>query len=481
MRSCHKKGYLTLYLSLCLTLILSFVLTVLEGARRSTVRMEGECAADIGMNSILAEYHRELLEQYDLLFVDMSYGTSMPEIENTAQHLRAYIQKNAESTSMGMVSPRDWLGLSVDKARIMEISIASDAGGNVMKRQALEYMKSFSAEGILVELLDKTAVMDTLGFDSRDITAERSEIQSQIERTELPLTEDENGQQIEMELNNPADHVNRFRNSFLLGLILGDTSPISGNVVRQEDYISQRAKITGNGLAPGYKEPGGAADDLLFDCYLFDKCGWYGNEREKSLLKYQIEYIIAGKASDMENLEQVAKRLVGWREVANVVYLFSDAVKCGEAEALANSLTAVLLVPELAQPVKYAILFAWAYVESLTDVKCLLQGGRVPLIKTSADWRTDLDSVLDFSGELSASGDGGNGMDYKDYLRVMLFLEGNVRKNMRAMDLMEMDIRQTPGNSQFRMDACFESFLAEMSISSAFGYRLDLQKRYGYH
>ena len=69
-----RKGYITVFLTLSLTLILSLVFTVIEGARISAIRMKFECVADIGMNSVLAEYHRELLEQYELLFVDMSYG-----------------------------------------------------------------------------------------------------------------------------------------------------------------------------------------------------------------------------------------------------------------------------------------------------------------------------------------------------------------------------------------------------------------------
>lgn len=72
-----RKGYITVFLTLSLTLILSLVFTVIEGARISAIRMKFECVADIGMNSVLAEYHRELLEQYDLLFVDMSYGEAM--------------------------------------------------------------------------------------------------------------------------------------------------------------------------------------------------------------------------------------------------------------------------------------------------------------------------------------------------------------------------------------------------------------------
>ena len=89
-----SKGYLTVYLSLSLALILSFILTFVEGARMSVIRMEAECVADIGMNSVLAEFHRELLEQYDLLFVDMSYGTASRRPENSAEHLRVYMKNN---------------------------------------------------------------------------------------------------------------------------------------------------------------------------------------------------------------------------------------------------------------------------------------------------------------------------------------------------------------------------------------------------
>ena len=56
-----RKGYITIFLSLSLTLILSLVFTVIEGARISAIRMKFECVTDIGMNSVLAEYNRELL------------------------------------------------------------------------------------------------------------------------------------------------------------------------------------------------------------------------------------------------------------------------------------------------------------------------------------------------------------------------------------------------------------------------------------
>lgn len=475
-----SKGSLTVYLSLSLSLILSFVLTVIEGARISVIRMEAECVADIGMNSVLAEFHRELLEQYDLLFVDMSYGTTDCKAENTAEHLRRYMENNFIGTGKGKNAAKNWLSLSVDKSVIKEMSIASDDGGNVMKRQAIAYMQESSMEGMIAKIIGQVGELRTWGLETRDIARERENIQEQINAVAFLEEEDEEGNKKEISLDNPADRVNALRGSLVLNLVLGDMDHVSGTVIRPEDYISRRERLKGAGLRPGQRPPETVSDHILFDCYLFDKCGWYGNELEKSFMKYQIEYMIAGEKSDLENLEKVVKRLIRWREAANVIYLFSDAGKCAEAELLALTLTAVLQIPALVKLVKASILFAWAYMESLSDVKCLLKGGRIPLMKTAADWKTGLANIADFSGNIPDGENSGHGLSYQDYLRIMLFLENSERKNMRAMDIMEMDIRTTAGNVNFRMDACFDSYLSEISMSSAFGYHCDIQKRYGY-
>lgn len=474
------KGYLTVYLSLSLTLILSFIMTLIEGARINTIRFETECVADIGMNSVLSEYHRELLKQYDLLFVDMSYGRAAPVIENSAEHLRRFMQSNFTVGEKGILASRDWLSLTVDRTVISEYSLSSDEHGNVMRRQALDYMKESTLEGMLSKTVEAAGEVEGLGLNTRNIDQERSAFQSQIDAIELPKEETEEGEIIEIALDNPADKVNAFRGINVLSMVLKDTNTVSKAAVQTEEYLSHRSIRSGTGLNPELSCPNGLADRLLFDQYLFEKCGRYRKELEKSQLKYQIEYIIAGEGSDWDNLEKVANRLLAWREAANVIYILSDSGKCAQAEALALTLTAVLQVPALVQPVKYTILFAWAYIESLSDVKALLNGGKVPIMKTSGDWKTGIESVKNFGGEV-AEGGGESGLDYADYLRIMLYLEEDGTKNLRAMDIMEMDIRKTPGNSGFKMDACFDSYLAEIWVSSGFGYSFYLKKRYGFY
>ena len=217
--------------------------------------------------------------------------------------------------------------------------------------------------------------------------------------------------------------------------------------------------MQGTGVCAEATAIAGEPNELVFQAYLFEKCGYYGHEMDKSLLKYQIEYILAGKDTDWQNLEFVAKRLLRWREAANVLYIMTDSAKIAEAEAMALALTAVCMCPELAEPVKYTILFAWAYVESLQDVKTLLAGGRVPIFKTAADWKTGINSIKNVRGSL-AEDTGGRGLNYQEYLQIMLFLQNKDIRALRAMDIMEMDIRRTPGNARFRLDACFDTYQA---------------------
>ena len=113
-----RRGYITVFLSLSLTLILSLVFTVIEGARISAIRMKFECVADIGMNSVLAEYHRELLEQYDLLFVDTAYGGTRPDIGNTEAHLENYMEMNFRPKAQGGFRTRDFLSMDVTTVNI---------------------------------------------------------------------------------------------------------------------------------------------------------------------------------------------------------------------------------------------------------------------------------------------------------------------------------------------------------------------------
>ena len=146
---------------------------------------------------------------------------------------------------------------------------------------------------------------------------------------------------------------------------------------------------------------------------------------------------------------------------------------------MAGALTAVLLVPELKDSVKWSILFAWTFAESVSDVNILLEGGRVPLFKSDSTWQLGLAEMLLFRGNIGKK-DCGEGLYYKDYLRMKLGMTDLKDKTLRFMDIIEMDIRRTEGNREFKIDHCLDTFCGELVVGTSYGYEVKIERVYGY-
>ena len=356
---------------------MSLILALYSGARIGAVKMKTECVADIAMNSVLAEYSRELYRQYGLLMVDTSYGTGSHSITNTEEHLRKYAQKNYEPSTVGRLTGTSTMMRAFCKdARITGSSFATDNDGVVLNRQILAYMSAEPAEGMLTDVDDNIGKLKGAGLDTTDVDEMVRENQEEIDSLELPTKINEDGEEEEVSLGNPADAVNSQRGIGVLSLAAGGID-ISRAAVDLSNYASNRTMNNGTGLRD-YEEIS-ASEKLLIDEYLCEKCGRYGGELEKSLLKYQLEYLIFGQNSDYRNLEKMAQTLFFWRQASNWMYMLGCSSKQSKADAVASALTAVLMAPEFKDPVKWSIIFAWVFAESVSDVNILLEGGRVPL------------------------------------------------------------------------------------------------------
>ena len=207
--------------------------------------------------------------------------------------------------------------------------------------------------------------------------------------------------------------------------------------------------------------------------------GYYGAEKETGALSYQIEYLIAGNDTDVENLKEIVNKLCFIREAANAVYIFTDKEKCAEAEMVATVLAALLQVPEIASLLKTALLLGWAYAESLYDVEQLLSGGKSPLMKDKTTWHYDLDSALSLK-DMEKKDTVKNGLCYEDYLRIFLLFAEMDTLTGRAMNMVESDIRLTSGNAFFRLDNCYDKVEFRIHVSSKFGYKYEITRKKGY-
>lgn len=472
----QTEGSITVYLALIFTIILSFLLLIIEGARENTIRMKTELAMDLSMSSVFAEYNRQLLEQYDLFFIDASYGQANASTERIEEHLRSYLDDNFQiGGNLGMV--RDLLSMKTEDVNIMDYSLASDEEGVLIKRQAVSYIKDLYGLAYLTELQKHMDTIQKESLFTRDITGERLANQSAIDSFEIPPKQVGEDEWEEVELNNPADGVNAARG--ILSLVIDGESELSVSGVNLSNYISARECNKGSGLAG--REKTSIADELIFNEYLIHKCGSYTNPKETGALQYQLEYILMGRNSDIENLKAVVNKLLLLRETANVVYLFSDSGKMAEAEALALAVTSAIALPELAELVKISLIFAWAYAESVYDVRTLLQGGKIPIIKNSETWHYSISGMLDFASDTSVDTADGTGISYEEYLRIFLATENVQLKTNRAMDIIEMDVRKCEGNAYFRLDTCVDYLQAEVLVSSSYGYNHSITRSYYYY
>ena len=474
---------MTVFLAMSMTIILSLILTLFSGARIGAVKMKTECIMDIGMNSVLAEYSRALYEQYGLLMVDTSYGTGSHTIVNTEEHLRHYIQKNCDrGTVGGLLGYQTILSMRCEDARITGSSFAMDNNGAVLNRQILSYMGSQSVDSMMQEVADNADTIVEEGFDTTDIEAQADAVSEEIEAFELPTVTNDEGEEEEISIANPADGVRVQKRAGILNLAIGDKDRVSRAVIDSSGYVSHRQQNHGTGLSD--KQEISLKEKFLLDAYYYLKCSRYGNELDKSALKYQLEYMIYGQDSDWENLEKFTEYLFFIREAANAAYLFSCEAKKTEVKTYVDTVLLALsvLIPgidELSGLLTASLLFAWTMAESVKDVNILLDGGRVPLIKSDSTWQLGFFEMFVFTSFLNG-GDCGEGLSYEQYLMSRLFMTDTEEKTQRIADVIEMDIRKTAGNEKFMIDHCLDIFRAEVKIGTKFAYDCKIERVYGY-
>ena len=74
MKNNGKKASITVFLALILSLLLSLICTSIQSVRMASSRMQILNSMDIGLYSLFGQYDRKLLEDYELLALDGSFG-----------------------------------------------------------------------------------------------------------------------------------------------------------------------------------------------------------------------------------------------------------------------------------------------------------------------------------------------------------------------------------------------------------------------
>lgn len=459
------SGQITVWLSLCFLVFLSLYTVCLQSVQKQQRRQQAEQAVEAGMFSLFSEFEPHLLETYDLFYLDTSFRSGKEKTDELCSHLWNFTKNNL--TDAG---GRDRPGLALQGVNVEKLVRATDGGGAVFYRQAVQVMK----EKIGADLAEDWVLEGTL---REDMEEEAERFQEDCERYEGSVEDYEDEEE---ELEAEARQWDGLRKRFLFTSALPDTGTLSQKGVDLARVPSKRALSVGVGHADGSED--GLVEKQLFISYL---CEYMKQAQEmlpgtepSGYLDYQLEYILCGKASDSENLEQVVGEILLMREGANYAFLLSHADYQEKAELLADLLAGLTGNPAVIKGLKHLILLGWAYGESLVEVRQLLGGYELSAYKGENDWQVPLSGLLSLignPGKYDVPASPQKGLGYESYLRMLLTLQPAETLAMRSLDMIEGELQQMAGCERIHVDHCIERLTAQVWLED-----ISLERTYGY-
>ena len=475
------RGSMTVFFSVLTVLFLSLICAMEESVRVQGARVKAASVMDLGIFSVFGEFERDLLEEYEVFGVDASYGGEEFQKEKIARRLDLFMKYNTEPSRGTALTGNTLFPIRTEGSSVLRTLLLTDENGLVFRDQVVQNLKSAVGTELVAEFLENQRKSQEMEKDQKDYEKQEREAEKALAEAEAaqaqeekassgsPGTEDgtvvpvnPDGSELPVAAEkpeNPLDLIKKVKNMGILGLVLEDPASVSGKALVKKELPGGRSLERGD--LSWERENGGVIADGIFQEYLFSHfSSAMDTEEKETALSYELEYLLCGKESDEKNLKATVNKLLLLREGANFVYLLSDGAMRHSAEILAVAIAGG--APGVSTALTAALLAAWAYGESLLDVRILLAGGKVPAAKTRATFRLTLENLGRLPEVLASCNEKtGEGLDYEAYLQ-MLFLTGKKKAYpMRALNLIECNLRKKEGMSHFRVDHCIAGMEAE--------------------
>lgn len=480
----YRKGSITVYLSLTLAVLLSLTATALYSVQLAGARVQAVHGADQGLYSLFARYDVPVLERYHLFLLDGSFGQGSLQMGQVYSILEKDTADNLNGGN-GIIKK-----IKLKNGSITGYTLATDNGGNAVKAQAVAYMETVLGVQGVRSLAEKVqgqeetvqvieAKKDEIKED--EAFAQYEALKNQNQEQTVPEESLQGAVPIPEDFVNPIEEVKAAKGKGILTLAVPQGKEISAAVQAKASMVSGRTLEKGMGV-PAYDSSCDTwTADLMFNEYLMRHFGCFTEMKSDPGLQYQLEYILQGKESDLENLKGVVNRLLLIREASNLLYLYQDEGKRAQAQMTALILASLFGAPQGAKALEPVLLVCWAFGESVLDLRELLDGGKVPLMKSDSSWQlsvTDLPKFLQGADALRKEQE--DGLEYKDYLRILLLMKDSEDKTVRCMDMMEMAIRGEPGKEQFRLDCCLYAAQIQFAFEAEGSIRYEARRSFGY-
>lgn len=188
---------------------------------------------------------------------------------------------------------------------------------------------------------------------------------------------------------------------------------------------------------------------LLFSEYELEFFNYYDKKETGEITRsgsnsFEVEYLISGKESDKKNISSVILKILLIREAMNMTHLLTSEKKIRQARNFTNA-TFFYLSKIAREAIFLLTLTAWGMAQSVSDIKNIMSGKRVNFMHTEESWDFGIDDILKFGrdNKLYEKNEKDNlfSLNYKDYLRLLLFLTNQKDVNSKMCDLIEKNIK----------------------------------------
>lgn len=445
-----NKGSITLFSVLSMLLITATLFALLEGCRRMEVSRFADLQTKTALEAAFANYNSCLWRDYRLL------GTDISQMEKVMAKVGD--GRNGDGVNM--------LRMKADKIEIERVKRLTDGEGMAFIECVSSYMRKNIAYESLKELYNQyDAIKNLMDTSQMDI----GNIEDAIEGLESVENKEEMGSVgtagTKIDIVAILEEVKNWQEKGVLELVLKDTDSVSEAALDFEQGVSKRLLEKGN---MPISQSVDWTDRVLLQQYLQSYLSNYRDCLPERALSYELEFLLGRRSSDIENLKIVVAKLLAIRGAANFMCVVSNPEKVAKAEALAIMCMGASLNPALVQVIKIGLLTAWAFVESVLDVRALLAGKRIPWLKSDEYWTSNIENMAALTSEFAMAKECTYGVTYKGYLGILLLFEQEKQLAMHTMDLQEATIREKYGDMNFRIDAIVTQAEASIVYKYAF-------------
>lgn len=474
-----KQGSITVFFSMILLCLMSLFFSMAETVRVMQLHARAEVITQEALASAFSEYQPFLWEQYGLLCLDAGYGEETEGVAAVEERIAQFCRNNCVNDDGR--AREDYFALCPNGCEVTEYAYLTDANGYLFRKEAVACAKKEMPaqlkdawEGMAKETQkgEATSVAEKVKKAEEAIEeAKREAAEKKAQSGKGAATQQSSknvsavstvGEAETTEAENPFSVFREIKKKGWLALVLQEET-LSEKTMDITNTVSNRALQTGN---RSFSEKNGESltDKVYFAWYLTEKFSSYEKKRSDGALSYEVEYIIAGKESDKENLEGVVGALIGLREMENIATILASPSLLQQSYQVAIALAGASANPAVWKAVQTGVIAVWALIESILDVRTLLQGGKIPVCKTEKEWVSQITALGKYLTDDTKAGENETGITYGHYLAIMLLLISEREVGLRPLDLMEKSLNQKEETVDARMDR----MLCEINVNCAF-------------